>query len=156
MRLKSPYFFSTIILLCLFVMELKAQSGSQTQYFVPQPFPRSPTATALEKYGTYQVNEFTGLPDISIPLYTVEEGGFKVPITLSYHASGIKVTEVASWVGLGWSVSSGGQVTRKTMGLADDIANGYLYGNMWQPGTFSANTVTNVHYLENAATGIYD
>ncbi|SHN30213.1 hypothetical protein SAMN05216524_1092 [Mucilaginibacter sp. OK098] len=137
-------------------ISVKAQSGSQTQYFVPQPFPRSPTATALEKYGTYQVNEFTGVPDISIPLYTVEAGGFQVPITLSYHASGIKVTDVASWAGLGWSVSSGGQVTRKTMGLPDDVAYGYLNGYMWQPGTFSANTIANVDYLENVATGIYD
>src|ERR1019366_4211465 len=83
-------------------LSVKAQTPtSETQYFVPQPFPRSPTATALEKYGTYQVNEFTGVPDISIPLYTVESGGLQVPITLSYHASGNKVTDVASWVGLG-------------------------------------------------------
>ena len=45
-----------------------AQPTSETQYFLPQPFPRSPTATAIEKYGSYQVNEFTGIPDISIPL----------------------------------------------------------------------------------------
>src|SRR5258707_10657605 len=100
-----------ILVLCFVItgLSVKAQT-SQTQYFLPQPFPRSPTATGLEKYGTYQVNEFTGLPEISIPLYTIEAGGLQVPITLSYHASGIKVTEVASWVGMGWSVSAGGQI----------------------------------------------
>ncbi|HWZ03090.1 MAG TPA: hypothetical protein VNX40_05715, partial [Mucilaginibacter sp.] len=121
---------------------------SETQYFVPQLFPRSPTATALEKYGTYQVNEFTGVPDISIPLYTIESGGMQVPITLSYHASGNKVSDVASWVGLGWSVSSGGQVTRRVMGLPDDSGTGYLSGTMPAYGTIDHTTESGVDFLE--------
>jgi hypothetical protein len=136
---------------------VKAQLGkSQTQYFLPQPFPRSPAATAFEKYGTYQVNEFTGVPDISIPLYTIEAGGFQLPITLSYHASGIKVTDVASWAGLGWSVSAGGQISRKTIGLPDDIVYGYLNGFMYQPGTYSSTTLLGLTYMENVANGTYD
>ncbi|MDR3697702.1 DUF5977 domain-containing protein [Mucilaginibacter sp.] len=149
-----------ILIICSFFiligLVVNAQSGSQINYFVPQPFPRSPTATALEKYGTYQINEFTGVPDISIPLYTIEAGGFQVPITLSYHASGIKVTDVASWVGAGWSVSSGGQVSRRAMGLPDDMPYGYLNGYKWQPGTYSSSNNTGLYYLENAANGTYD
>src|SRR5580658_9687649 len=108
MKIKSLRALYLVLCFVAFGLSVKGQT-SQPQYFVPQLFPRSPTATALEKYGTYQVNEFTGVPDISIPLYTVEAGGLQVPITLSYHASGNKVTDVASWAGLGWSISSGGQ-----------------------------------------------
>jgi hypothetical protein len=147
---------SALLLLSFVLMQSTANAQSQTQYFLPLPFPRSPSATGLEKYGTYKVNEFTGLPDISIPLYTIEAGGFQVPIALSYHASGVKVTEVASWVGMGWSVSAGGQISRKTMGLPDDIGNGYLNGLMRQPAALTTSTVDGVHYLENVANGTYD
>ena len=146
----------TGVLLTFTWLHSAAQSGSQINYFVPQPFPRSPTATALEKYGTYQVNEFTGVPDISIPLYTVEAGGFQVPITLSYHASGNKVTDVASWAGLGWSVSAGGQLSRKSMGLPDDVTYGYLNGYLWPYSSINTSTSATVHYLENVSNGTYD
>jgi len=147
-----------VIVACLVMCRIKtdAQATSQTQYFVPMLAPRSPAATAIEKYGTYQVNEFTGVPDISIPLYTVEAGGLQVPITLSYHASGIKVTDVASWAGLGWSISSGGQITRRTMGLPDDCAFGYLNGYMHIPNNNSYNTQPGIDSIEYISNGTYD
>jgi hypothetical protein len=147
---------STTLCFGAFVLGAKAQSASQIQYFEPTSFPRSPTSTGLEKYGSYQVNEFTGIPDISIPLYTIEAGGFTIPITLSYHASGVKITDVASWVGSGWSVSAGGSITRRIMGLADDCNIGYMTGLMKQPGTIDHNTVAGVNYLESVSKGLYD
>jgi hypothetical protein len=156
MQFKSARFLCALFAAFFFITFNAAAQTSQTQYFLPQPFPRSPTATALEKYGTYQVNEFTGIPDISIPLYTVEAGGFKVPITLSYHASGVKASEVASWVGLGWSVSSGGQISSRAMGLPDDSPNGYLHGFMYPDSTLDPTTTDGIQYLEYAATNYYD
>lgn len=72
--------------------------------------PPSPTVSSLCKYGEYPVGNSTGTPDITIPLYTVSCGDLELPITLSYHAGGIKVDETASWVGLGWSLSAGGSI----------------------------------------------
>jgi hypothetical protein len=77
---------------------------------MPRPVPQSPNVASLGQYGTYQVNLYTGLPDISIPLFEATSGSLKAPITLSYHAAGIRYTDQASWVGLGWSFPSG--VTR--------------------------------------------
>ena len=85
----------------------------------------APNAAALGKYGDYSVGNFTGVPDISIPIYTVQEGPLSLPIGLSYHASGIKAAEMASWVGAGWALNCGGIISRTVQGLKDEHANGY-------------------------------
>ncbi len=92
--------------------------------------PASPDVANFAKYGSYEVSYFTGLPDISIPLYTITQNDLSVPIVLRYHASGIKVTDDAGWVGLGWSLDAGGQISRQVMGnKADEASGGYLtYG----------------------------
>jgi hypothetical protein len=88
----------------------------------------SANAASLGKYGDYPVSHHTGVPDISIPIYSVQEGDLSMPISLSYHASGIKVDDVASWVGLGWSLIAGGVITRSVVGAPDE--GGYpLNGN---------------------------
>jgi hypothetical protein len=155
MNLKLIY--SSLAAFCLtFAIYSAAAQATASQYFLPEIAPRSPSATAIEKFGTYQVNEFTGVPDISIPLYTVEAGGLQVPITLSYHPSGIKITDVASFVGLGWSLSSSGQISRRCFGTQDDGTFGYLNGRMRQPGTYPTNTLAGVSYLDSAASGFLD
>jgi len=87
--------------------------------------PPSPTAVGLGKYGSYPVNQSTGLPSIEIPIYEIKVKGYALPIKLSYHGSGIRVSEDASWVGLGWSLFTGGSVSRTVKGLPDD-KDGYL------------------------------
>src|ERR1700745_404186 len=78
--------------------------------------PPSPTSQAFQKYGDIPVSAYTGIPDISIPLYTAKFRDISVPISLSYHASGIKVSEEASQVGLGWVLNAGGNITRNIVG----------------------------------------
>ena len=80
----------------------------------------SPNAGALGKYGDIPVSFHTGVPQIHIPIYTVNEGSLQLPISLNYHAGGIKVMEPASWVGAGWSMDAGGVVTRSVRGAPDE------------------------------------
>jgi hypothetical protein len=80
----------------------------------------SPGAAAIAKYGDYQVGHQTGTPQISIPIYTLKEGPLSFPVSLSYHASGLKVQEAASSVGAGWSLSAGGVITRTVRGNVDE------------------------------------
>lgn len=61
----------------------------------------------------------TGVPDISIPIYTIRLGAFELPVRLSYHASGIRVNDVASTVGLGWTLDAGGCISRSVNGAPD-------------------------------------
>lgn len=93
---------------------------------VKEPGFPSANAASLGKYGDYPVSHHTGVPDISIPIYTVQEGDLSLPISMNYHASGVKVDDVASWVGLGWSLNAGGVITRSVVGAPDE--GGYYVG----------------------------
>jgi hypothetical protein len=96
----------------------------------------SPTAASLGKYGDIPVGYHTGVPEINIPIYTVEAGPLKLPIGLNYHLSGIKVMEPSSWVGAGWSLNAGGMITRTVMGAPDEAGNS---ASSEQDGHFSNN-----------------
>lgn len=79
----------------------------------------SPKAASILRYGEYPVSLYTGLVDISIPIYAIEGSGVSVPIELKYHASGYKFDDVSSEVGLGWSLLAGGVITRTIRGARD-------------------------------------
>jgi len=92
---------------------------SAINQLIKQVIPPSPTAAAFARYGEYPVSLSTGVPQIDIPIYTIDMRGFKLPISTSYHASGIKVTDVATPVGLGWVLNAGGIISRTTCGKCD-------------------------------------
>lgn len=115
--------FSLCLLLCSNVAI--GQSSTTAKPFVVSP--KSPNVAAMEKYGNFEVNLFHGVPEINIPIFEVKSKGFSIPINLSYHASGIRVSDIASWVGLGWSLNTGGQISRKVKG-GDDFS-GILSSN---------------------------
>ncbi|MEL7145823.1 MAG: hypothetical protein AAFO69_05610, partial [Bacteroidota bacterium] len=83
--------------------------------------PPSPGVAALNKYIDIPVSNYTGTPNIGLPIFTIPMQQFSVPVGLSYHASGLKVSEHASWVGAGWTVSGGGVISRVIHGLPDEF-----------------------------------
>jgi hypothetical protein len=99
----------------------KAQTGVPGVTISP---PSSPDMAELVKY-QYTVDDAYGVPQIGIPLYTIKSRKLELPISLSYQASGIKVDEVASKVGLGWTLLCGGAIDRVVRGAKDD-ESGFL------------------------------
>ena len=85
----------------------------------PVKIPNSPEVTQFTKYGNVDVSLYTGRPNISIPIYNLQGKEVSVPISLSYDASGIKVEQISTRVGLGWNVNVGGTVTRNVNGEVD-------------------------------------
>ena len=85
-----------------------------------------PEAASLGKYGDIPVSYATGVPNIGIPIHTLKEGSLELNVGLSYHASGVRVTDQSSWVGLGWSLQYGGIVSRTVLGKPDERADGYM------------------------------
>ncbi len=113
-----------LILLILFGI-LKAGNNQELPF--ENIVPTTPEAASLGKYGEYPVSMSTGTPNIHIPLGEISGNLLQLPISLSYHGSGNKVEERASWVGLGWTLNAGGTITRSVRGLEDENPNGYFY-----------------------------
>ena len=80
----------------------------------------TPATAALKQNIVYPVNHSTGLPEIKIPLYEVQCGDITLPIYLTYHASGIKLNDVAGWAGLGWNLVAEPMISRTIRGCVDD------------------------------------
>jgi len=145
----------------LFAAMLFAQRGlaqsQETLNLLPNILPASPEAASFAKFGNYAVNMFTGIPDISIPLYEIKVGELSLPISISYHASGIKVNDYGSWVGLGWNLNAGGSVTRKVMGKPDDQSGNYLNATTVRlTSSISTTSSTDMVYLRSVNNGTYD
>ncbi|MEP1781197.1 MAG: PKD domain-containing protein [Reichenbachiella sp.] len=86
------------------------------------------------------VDTHTGTGSVSIPIHSIQEGGFSVPISLGYSASGVRVTDVSGVVGMNWYLSAGGSISREVRGLPDDKATtGWLHNGV---GTTIKNFVT--------------
>jgi|GEM_PF-4972084 len=95
--------------------------------YIQKIVPSSPTASALSLSAKVNVNNYTGTPNINIPIYDLKSKTLGIPISLNYHSAGHKVEDIASWVGLGWSLNAGGAIVREMRGLPDDKTNiGYL------------------------------
>ncbi|MCP9612907.1 RHS repeat domain-containing protein [Coprobacter tertius] len=102
---------------------------------LPDKMLPSPDAASIAKYQNYPVDHCTGVPDISIPLYEIVCGDLRLPITLSYHASGLRVHDISGLVGLGWSLNAEPQITRSVNVMPDEkgyLINGNLFSN--EPG----------------------
>lgn len=119
-----------------------SQVNAQDNYInTTSSIPPSPTAASLGKYGDVPVSLYTGIPEINIPLYGISEGDLSLPVSLSYHSQGFKTEEMASYVGLGWSLNAGGAIARAVKGVPDDF-NGDLWGTQSvaiHPGTCMAD-----------------
>ena len=63
-----------------------------------------------------------------------------LPVSLSYDASGVKVAQLASQVGLSWNLNVGGRISRVVNGLPDDYTIGD-YATIFKNGALQAYQV---------------
>lgn len=93
-------------------------------YSFAQELPRiitpPPTAFELTKQGSLPIGLNTGTPSVNIPIDNYSTPNINVPINLSYSSNGIKVNQLTSNVGLGWSLNIGGVISRVVRGKEDE------------------------------------
>lgn len=119
------HFLLALVISVSFITGIIAQD-QYTKEKLNRIVPVSPNTASLGIFGSIPVGHHTGVPQISIPIHEIDFHGLKIPIELSYHASGIKVGQDASSVGLGWALNAGGCITRNILHL-DDFE--YNWGN---------------------------
>lgn len=81
---------------------------SFSQNYIPT-FP-TPAASALISSVETPTSLYTDTANINIPIYTINVDGHSFPINLSYATTGIKVSQEARCVGLGWGFNYGGRL----------------------------------------------
>lgn len=115
------------LLFCLplFSIPVRGQTN-EISLDVPRIVPVSPAVTAMEKYQSYPIDHCTGVPNITIPLYEIVAGEVTIPVTLTYHASGLKPKEQSGIAGTGWTLNLEPSVSRQINGVADDAQYGWL------------------------------
>ncbi len=133
-----------VLLVCLgFSVSLFAQQTGIVNSTFENVVPPSPSAAAITKFGSIPVGYSTGIPQVSVPVYTYSNKalGLTLPVSLEYHAGGVRSNEIASDVGLGWVLNAGGVITRVVRGIPDETnPSGFLhYGPL-------PNTELNANY----------
>ncbi|GHV18507.1 hypothetical protein FACS1894169_15230 [Bacteroidia bacterium] len=76
---------------------------------------------------------YTGIPDISVPLYEIKLENISVPISANYHLASVKPNVTIGSLGLGWTLISGGCITRTVRGVYDEKC----YANGSAPGYYA-------------------
>jgi YD repeat-containing protein len=81
--------------------------------------PVNPKAYEFIKNTDVPINKYTGMTNITIPLFNLETKGISLPISLSYNSNGIKVTEEAGCVGMGWALNNNWSIVQQVNGFDD-------------------------------------
>lgn len=106
---------NSIILFYLFLsINVSAQIPVADSYLL------SPNAASLGQYGEVPVSLYTGTVQINVPIYEIDYMGHKIPISMTYHGSGVRPDQHPGWVGLGWNLNAGGCISRIVNGLPDE------------------------------------
>lgn len=158
MKLKNAVFFLVVLLTHPFEIFSQGLTGD-VKSITP------PNAASLIKSVNYPVNEYNGTVDISVDVCTIKDGDIEIPLKLSYNSSGIKVSEEASWVGLGWSLSGSGIIVKQIMGEEDNYSSyhsvntDYLFPSSpierYAPATYYADTLYHYTVYRKAFEGVY-
>ncbi|UUC44156.1 RHS repeat domain-containing protein [Flavobacterium cerinum] len=109
----------TLLLLGLYGTAM-AQPESAGEMIRPDFTPPSPQAHAMTKFGDVPVNEFSGMVNATIPIYTARVGKLEIPVSLNYSASGVRVAQTSTWTGINWVLNAGGVISRTINDAPDE------------------------------------
>ncbi len=115
------------VVVCLFSSEpLRSQD-------LPVYSVTCPEASELGEYGAVPVSHYTGIPNISIPLYEIRVGKYTIPVSADYHLASVRPNDPPGTLGLGWTLMAGGVISRSVRGVYDEkkgtagVGNGFYW-----------------------------
>lgn len=154
---------------CLFSFAQNEQAQQEVlrkRFQEPQALSPSPDLRNMLQFTQTPVSEYTGIPDVKIPLYTfLCTKNLDFNLNLKYHPNAVKKEERAGSTGLGWSLFAGGSITRVVKGLPDEtnttsMQNIPLKGLHTPINAFLGNDfdnfLNNSSYVFPASRNLYD
>ena len=136
-------------------------SSASAEEAFTQYIPQAPEAQAIARAIDVPVSLYTGIPNISLPLYEIKVGSYSLPITMNYYSGGIHVNQEATEVGLGWTLNAGGSVTR-TVQCAEDflehpVQQSYFYkGYFGYERDWDGTEKDRVNFVFDPRTSLYN
>ncbi|WP_298548925.1 RHS repeat domain-containing protein [uncultured Aquimarina sp.] len=121
---------SSSLLITLALLLISGLLFSQDPNDIPKIFPASPEASNLGRFGEIPVNLSVGMANFSIPIYTIEEVSFQLPVSANYQHNGLVVDQIPGHLGMGWNLNAGGMITRQMKGRPDEDPAGYIGSQM--------------------------
>ena len=100
----------------LTIIFLLSLSHHQMVFSQQNVIPPDPIVEAMTVFGDIPVSHMTGVPDISIPLFTLESHGYKLPIVLKYHTALVKPPYDHTNISTGWVLDVGGEIVQQVKG----------------------------------------
>jgi len=152
-----------ILLTILNCLSIHLVKGQESDKYKPNITPPAPSVNSLMKFEEVPVSHYTGVPDISIPISSMPTGLKNVNINLSlkYHTLSIKPDDRASEAGIGWSLFSGGTISRTVIDLPDEletisVSNGnskHKFGIYMDDSSGGSNTNYTKKFIETIEAG---
>ncbi len=147
----------------LYFSQSTGSSVSNPMDNINQMYPAAPTSNNLMKFEEVPVSNYTGIPDIKIPITSISTKSprVKVNLSLNYHPNTAKPEDKSSEVGLGWSLFAGGSISRTVINGPDgDVviqnvhqqAKNGIYYDEFSPGSETNLTRKFLDSLETAGT----
>lgn len=102
------------------ILRVSGPPNSPTLY---PTIPTSPQAETFQRVGDYSVDNASGIPDISIPLYEINHHGYKIPLKLRYIPTPLKPGYNYDVTGHGWSLTFGSCISRSIESSPDENFN---------------------------------
>jgi hypothetical protein len=146
--MKNPILYLSFL---LFVTQSICSYG---QLVSPDIFLASPQSQSLTKAINFPINYSSGMPEINIPLYTIQSGQLSLPISIGYNSNGLKPnSDETGAVGLGWSLNAGGLISRTINKLPDEEHYSFQIANV---NNIVSTNNDYCEYLQEASKGVFD
>ncbi len=142
-----------ILFICSMMTTLAYAQPTELSYTggVPSLYTgHSPESSGLTSTITNNEDLYSGALSVSVPLYTLQDLDFQIPIVLTHNTQGVKVNDHPGSVGMNNSLSAHASISVVTNGLPDDLKTlkigtgiGAPFSNPSTPGYFYNGAVLN-------------
>lgn len=144
--MKTNNFTHKVKMLAVLLM-LSVASDIKAQIY-PVHNIQSPEVANLGMYGTIPVSHYTGIPDISIPLYDIQVGDYVLPLSARYHLASVKPDLPGGILGMGWSLMAGGYITRTVNCVYDELCGDDNIGHGFYSNASKMKNISNQSFAQ--------